>query len=108
MGTVLACLLVAGSRMRAGFRSIERRSHACVLADELLEQFWQDPSTLPLNGSGSVSERRQWRWRTQQVMIPSGDFHKITLEVYHEDFPECKALVEILVPRHEDAVESSG
>lgn len=70
LGTLLASITIARARYVRQRAHAQRRLTAVAVADSLLTGWWQDPQTLPRDGSGNVIEGlqdMQWAWRTRSI-----------------------------------------
>ena len=64
LATVLVSLLLALARQRRNGEMARGRQAACLIADELLADWIESPTGIPLRGSGGVIGRPGWFWRT--------------------------------------------
>jgi len=114
LGSLLVGILLADARQRRQTWRAGRRIEACAVADELLEQWWRQPDSLPRSDSGSVSGHEGWTWRTHTAT--SRDARRmraevVVLEIFAPDLSQAQdsaaaavlsrepaARVELLVP----------
>lgn len=64
LGTLLVTMLVANARLTHQAARAELRVQGCRIADQLLSQWWVDPSNFPCSDSGSIDLYPGWRWQT--------------------------------------------
>jgi len=84
LGTMLAAVLVATSRLRVQDAQAASRIEACQLADAMLNELWKKPEEFPRKGTGRVSGSRDWQWRAS--VVPSVDANELNGEVVAVEF----------------------
>ena len=67
LGSMLAAILVASGRLQTQAARSERRAEACLIAEDLLGQWFDKPEKFPRSAEGDVRDRPGWRWRTYTV-----------------------------------------
>jgi hypothetical protein len=100
LATVLAFVVTARARYLHQAADADARQVAVKAADALLSNWWQDPASVPQNGSGKIDE--QLRWETHARSVGPRDeleVDVVRLEVFRsgEVGPDAKPLVSVEV-----------
>ncbi len=67
LGSLVVSIVVAAGRMTAQTGLANERIKACRLADQLLEGWWADRDSFPVQSAGIFADETLWRWRTSIV-----------------------------------------
>lgn len=79
LGSLLTAIVTAATRSSRQWARADRKLQAVVVADQLLEQWWADPKTMPRQDTGDITDDSSFRWRTQ--VIPNRELEKLDTEI---------------------------